>query len=386
MRLRELRALADEGLLTEAEFAERKMAIVARMLDNATEVVAELQAEPKRTDPAPQGVGDEGPPPKQRSPPPPQVTKVLVDRKPQLSRLSQNARKGPAPSRTFAESVMDRRSLSMGDAAAEAERALAAWRTSGCKYEDPSFPRERASIARNNTRLLKNVHHWERLSERSARPSLFVGGSGSGDVIQGEVGDCWFLGALAMCATRQDDLLYPLFVAAHPEAGFFQIRFFLDAAWRVVTVDDYVPVKESGSMIFGHCKNDDEYWVALVEKAFAKLNGSYEHLASGNFSEAMSNLTGEGSEAYELTPEMAQTDSFWKKLEYYVAEAFLMGCSIEGRGEHDNGMGLLTGHAYGIMNCRSVRAGKKTVRLIQIFNPWGMKGKRADELVVFPRF
>jgi hypothetical protein len=184
-----------------------------------------------------------------------------------------------------------------------------------------------------------------------------------------------------MCATRQDDLLYPLFVAAHPEAGVFQIRFFIDAAWRVVTVDDYVPVKESGSMIFGHCKNDNEYWVALVEKAFAKLNGSYENLSSGNFSEAMSNLTGEGSEAYEVTPEMAASDEFWGKLEYYVAEAFLMGCSIEGRGEHDNGMGLLTGHAYGIISCRTVRAKKKNVRIIQCFNPWGMKARLFPQLV-----
>ena len=187
------------------------------------------------------------------------------------------------------------------------------------------------------------------------------------------MGDCWFLGALAMCATRQDDLLYPLFVSAHPEIGMFQIRFFIDAAWRVVTVDDYVPVKETGSMIFGHCKNDDEYWVALVEKAFAKLNGNYENMGSGNFSEAMSNLTGEGSEAYPLTPEMAETDEFWRKLEYYVAEAFLMGCSIEGRGEHDNGRGLLMGHAYGIISCRTVRVAKRPVRLIQCFNPWGMK-------------
>jgi hypothetical protein len=74
-RLRELKSLADNELLSEAEFAERKMAIIARMLDNATEVVAELQAEEKkpaeRSDPKPQGVGDAGPPPKR-----PQVTKV----------------------------------------------------------------------------------------------------------------------------------------------------------------------------------------------------------------------------------------------------------------------------------------------------------------------
>ncbi len=76
-----------------------------------------------------------------------------------------------------------------------------------------------------------------------------------------------------MCATRQNDLLYPLFVCARPDLGFFQIRFYVDAAWRVVSVDDRVPVKKSGASIFAHCKNEDEYWVALVEKLRTKRKG-----------------------------------------------------------------------------------------------------------------
>jgi hypothetical protein len=174
-----------------------------------------------------------------------------------------------------------------------------------------------------------------------------------------------------MTAQRQDDLLYPLFVSAHPEYGFFQIRFFIDGEWRVVTIDDFVPVKQSSAMIFAHCKDPDEMWVPLVEKAFAKLNGRYEHIASGAFSEGMSDLTGEGSELYALTPEMAKNDEFWKKLEYFRDEAFLMGCAIEGVGEHDNGMGLLTGHAYGVMNVHITARDK--IKLVQLFNPWGMK-------------
>jgi calpain len=33
-------------------------------------------------------------------------------------------------------------------------------------------------------------------------------------------------------------------------------------------------------------------WVALIEKAFAKVKGTYEHLNGGNTSEAMLLLTG----------------------------------------------------------------------------------------------
>lgn len=108
----------------------------------------------------------------------------------------------------------------------------------------------------------------------------------------------------------------------------------------------------------------------MVEKAFAKLNGCYEHIASGSFAEGMSDLTGEGSELYNLSADMASDTAFWDKLVYFRDEAFLMGCAIEGVGEHDNGMGLLTGHAYGVMNCHITK--RDGVRLVQLFNPWGM--------------
>ena len=42
----------------------------------------------------------------------------------------------------------------------------------------------------------------------------------SGDVIQGALGDCYFLGALSVIATRRD-LLMPLFVSVHPELGLY---------------------------------------------------------------------------------------------------------------------------------------------------------------------
>lgn len=99
--------------------------------------------------------------------------------------------------------------------------------------------------------------------------------------------------------------------------------------------------------------------------------GCYENIGSGNFSEAMTDLTGEGSEAVPVDPSMGENDEFWKKLEYYVSEQFLMGCSFEREDgvEHDNGMGILTGHAYGIMDCKVTK--KDKVKLLHVFNPWG---------------
>lgn len=85
----------------------------------------------------------------------------------------------------------------------------------------------------------------------------------SGDVVQGELGDCWFIGALSVVATR-NDLLFPLFVSCHLEYGFFQVKLFKNGAWRVVTIDDFVPMKW-GQIRFGKCSDPNELWVPLVE-------------------------------------------------------------------------------------------------------------------------
>jgi len=86
-----------------------------------------------------------------------------------------------------------------------------------------------------------SITHWTRASDLCKDPQLFCDGVESGDVIQGSLGDCWLLGSMSVIATR-NDLLFPLFVSSHPEQGFYQIKFFKNGAWQVVTIDDFLPV------------------------------------------------------------------------------------------------------------------------------------------------
>lgn len=55
-------------------------------------------------------------------------------------------------------------------------------------------------------------------------------------------------------------------------------------------IDDYVPVNKAGKPLF--CQpNSNEIWVVLLEKAWAKANGSYANISIGTPTEVFKALT-----------------------------------------------------------------------------------------------
>jgi hypothetical protein len=74
--------------------------------------------------------------------------------------------------------------------------------------------------------------------------------------------------------------------------GIYVLRFFKNFEWIYVIIDDRIPVnKESKLPVFGSCKSQNELWVSLIEKAYAKLHGCYEQLISGYIDEGICELT-----------------------------------------------------------------------------------------------
>ncbi|RLN10609.1 hypothetical protein BBO99_00002204 [Phytophthora kernoviae] len=71
---------------------------------------------------------------------------------------------------------------------------------------------------------------------------------------------------------------------------------------------DRIPVfgftdKKAGKPYFARCRNPNELWVSLLEKAYAKLHGSYETLIGGFVDCALNDLTGMCSEQIILKEE-----------------------------------------------------------------------------------
>lgn len=65
----------------------------------------------------------------------------------------------------------------------------------------------------------------------------------------------------------------PLFGPGY--TGMIRIRVWRYGHWQSVYIDDRLPQRD-GKHVYGHCSDPREFWVALLEKAVAKLHGSYE--------------------------------------------------------------------------------------------------------------
>lgn len=144
------------------------------------------------------------------------------------------------------------------------------------------------------------------------------------DVKQGQLGDCYYLSAIATMAERPD-LIRKLFAVRDFEKSIFAIKLYFNGAFRTVVVDDFFPYQR-GRYLYAHGKEGDNsrsLWVMLLEKAYAKLHGSFKAIEGGYESEAMADLTGGIPDI--ITPIDKDMDTLWIKLKSLNENKHLIG-------------------------------------------------------------
>lgn len=130
----------------------------------------------------------------------------------------------------------------------------------------------------------------------------------------------------------------------------------------------------------------NEFWVSLLEKAYAKLNGSYANLAGGLPVNALTDFTGGIEQRFEFKSNHSITHLRPSDLFDFIKSCLdygsLIACSINGE-QHRNetilSNGLVVGHTYSITNYHILSANhpqSKSTKLsdrglIRFRNPWG---------------
>ena len=126
------------------------------------------------------------------------------------------------------------------------------------------------------------------------------------------------------------------------------------------------------------CPQDpNEFWMSLLEKAYAKIHGSYEALDAGFMNESLVDLTGAAPGSVQVLDLFAScmkngrpdTEQALRLLENRTFGTLLQGASSDNGGsEEPLGNGLHSGHAYSINQVRKTSTGDV---LVQLRNPWG---------------
>jgi len=237
---------------------------------------------------------------------------------------------------------------------------------SGSLFEDRVFPARDRSVFFQEA--LPFEIEWLRPSEIIDDPQFVVDGSSRLDIVQGQLGDCWLLAATAALSEspRLFERVAPMQSFTDDYCGMFRFRFWRFGEWIEVVIDDRLPTY-NGQLVFMQSAERNEFWSPLLEKAYAKLHGSYETLKGGNTIEAMEDFTGGVSEIYDLQ-ELPEGVDLFETMYKAHKKGSLMGCSLntgEVEGKQDNG--LISGHAYTITGvCKA-----EEFQLIRCRNPWG---------------
>ncbi|KAM3968479.1 calpain C [Aphomia sociella] len=160
-------------------------------------------------------------------------------------------------------------------------------------WEDHDFPAVQNSIFYFQRPPFHFV--WKRPKEIFPNPSFISLDCGdSFDVVSGKLGDKWLVSCLSMLYLTKG--LFHKVVPTDQRfdkeySGIFRFHIWWCGQWKEVLIDDRLPTV-NGRLVFLQSMHTSQLWPALLEKAYAKLHGSYEALKYGNLLDGLADLTG----------------------------------------------------------------------------------------------
>ena len=261
---------------------------------------------------------------------------------------------------------------------------------SGTAYIDADFPPSDAIDWDDHPTTFRSLDwvadsaslQWRRLGNifpTSSGHSLFGTGIKPEDVKQGSIGNCWFIAAAAAVAEVPGRLEANWLTKTMNTEGVYALTMYVLGVPTTVVIDDRMPFYGSTyNTIFAKVDKQGENttWMALLEKAYAKVMGNYAQLIGGWASRGIDALTGYPSKTITNTS-ITATD-LWNMLDESDNRNDIMSCSSHFDASGDvktNADGIAYSHAYTLLGTETISLTDGTTEnLLKIRNPWKSEG------------
>jgi calpain-15 len=182
---------------------------------------------------------------------------------------------------------------------------------------------------------------------------LVTGTMEPNDIKQGHLGDCYYLSAIASVAELQERIKKVFVTTETNAAGCYVVRLCIAGEFHEIVLDDKLPTNEDGKSFCFSKSVGDEIWVQLLEKAWAKVNGTYENIISGMSGEGLRAFT--GAPCFYWNHKEEDKDVLWDKIKngetnnYFMCAGTLSKREVTKRVDYDK-KGLVSGHAYSLLS------------------------------------
>ena len=204
----------------------------------------------------------------------------------------------------------------------------------------------------------------------------------SGDILQGIIGDCYFLSSISSLAESSPARILKLFLTKKKtKTGLYCVRLCLEGEWKIVYVDSLIPCFTNGGPCFTKSQhNQNEIWVLILEKAYAKAFTNYERIEAGLSREALRELTGAS-----INVLFNDDTKLWDRIFEGTQKNYVM---TAGSKEEDDlsvskvNKGIYASHAYSLLGAFEIMGQK----IVKMRNPWGEKEWKVIALLFLLHF
>lgn len=269
------------------------------------------------------------------------------------------------------------------------------------QYTDPDFPPAFSSQwgfgeCTTYSKTSWQEYQWKRPIGFFEGPyKIYEDNVNPNDIMQGQLGDCYFQSAIAAIAEWKDRVKKLFLTRECNEQGVFCVGLCINGMWEEVILDDFFPVSHRKHCTpeftpsFNHSRGN-ELWVMVLEKAWAKVHGGYLNINSGLTREALHDLTGAPCTTYfndESTDEERWEIILDADKRHYIMAAGTKDLIGNGKDDIEEKSGIVGSHAYSMLEAvEIVRDGadwrkvghdedskklKGVTKLVKLRNPWG---------------